>query len=131
MTKTFDDIIEKIRQVEFVETFDMVIAIARGGIIPAALVAQRLGIDLQLLKIRLKDENQKPMWEKPHLMEAINFDIKGKRILLVDDRIKTGTTITFAKGLLRDAALIKTLAVNGNADYSLYNEACFPFPWTS
>ena len=30
---------------------------------------------------------------------------------------------------LKDAALIKTFAVNGDADYELYNEPCFRFPW--
>ena len=54
---------------------------------------------------------------------------EGKRILLVEDRIKTGTTIKYAQQLLAGAAEIKTFAVNGNADYCLYNESCFKFPW--
>jgi xanthine phosphoribosyltransferase len=62
-------------------------------------------------------------------MSPVDFDFAGKRLLLVDDRIKTGSTIQFAKEILQDAAVIKTFAVNGNADYALYNEACFRFPW--
>ena len=34
-----------------------------------------------------------------------------------------------AKELMQDARMIKTFAVNGNADYALFDEACFKFPW--
>ena len=54
---------------------------------------------------------------------------KNKTILLVEDRIKTGATVNLAVSLLKDAAVVKTFAVNGNADYELYNESCFRFPW--
>ena len=77
----------------------------------------------------LRDEQQRPKYDKPQLLEAIDFDFKGKRILLVDDRIKTGSTIVLAKELLKEAAVIKTFAVNGTADYALYDETCFRFPW--
>ena len=48
---------------------------------------------------------------------------------LVDDRIKTGSTIRLACELLKEARLIKTFAVNGTADYALFDETCFKFPW--
>ena len=47
----------------------------------------------------------------------------------VEDRIKTGASVQFAIKQLQGAKLIKTFAVNGPADYSLYNEDCFKFPW--
>ena len=53
----------------------------------------------------------------------------AKSILLVDDRIKTGSTIKLARELLKEARSIKTFAVNGTADYALFDEACFKFPW--
>jgi xanthine phosphoribosyltransferase len=68
-------------------------------------------------------------YDSPQLLSPINFDYKNKTILLVEDRIKTGATLQFAKLLLHGAKEIKTFAVNGKADYSLYNEACFRFPW--
>jgi len=43
--------------------------------------------------------------------------------------VKSGTTLTYAMELLKGAKSIKTFAVNGKADYSLYDEACFLFPW--
>ena len=99
------------------------------GIVPAAILNQRLQKEIYLLKINLRDEYQHPKYERPKLLSPIDFDYKNKRILLVDDRIKTGSTIKLAKELMDEAATIKTFAVNGNADYALYDEACFKFPW--
>ena len=48
-----------------------------------------------------------------------------KSILLVDDRIKTGATIKLARELLKEARSIKTFAVNGTADYALFDENVF------
>jgi xanthine phosphoribosyltransferase len=128
--KTFEEILKRFSEIEInANDFDIIVAIANGGIIPAAIINQRLMLPIYLLKIHLKDENQKPLWDKPQLIENINFDFKDKRILLVDDRIKSGKTITFARELLADAANIKTFAVNGNADYALYDQQCFRFAW--
>lgn len=129
MARTFDEMMARVREIEFKEEFDMVVAIANGGIIPAALINQRLGCDFQLLKLNLRDAMQQKLYDRPKLLEAIDFDFRGKRILLVDDRVKTGTTLEFAKELLAEAALIRTLAANGVADYSLFDEPCFRFPW--
>jgi len=127
--KSFEDVLERVRTIEIPETFDLIVAIANGGIIPAAMINQRLGCEYQLLKLNLRDAMQNKLYDKPKLLEKIDFDFKGKRILLVDDRVKTGTTLQFAKELLSEAKLVRTLAVNGIADYCLYNEACFRFPW--
>jgi len=128
-SKCWEQINAKIRDIEFEESFDLIVAIANGGIIPAALINQRLQLPLQLLKINYRDCQQKPIYESPKLLADIGFDIRDKKVLLVEDRVKTGATLRFAKQLLKDAAEVKTFAVNGNADYALYNEACFSFPW--
>lgn len=128
-TKSFEEVLQKFIDIEFAEEFDMIVAIANGGVIPAAIINQKLNVELNLLKINLRDPNQKPKFDTPQLLEPIDFDFKNKTVLLVEDRIKTGATVNFALNLLQDAALIKTFAVNGNADYELYNEACFRFPW--
>lgn len=127
--KTFDEVMQRFREIEFHENFDMIIAIANGGIIPAAILNQRLGVEFQVLKINLRDVNQKPKYDNPQLLSPIDFDFKNKTVLLVEDRIKTGATVNFAVELLKEAKTVKTFAVNGNADYALYNENCFKFPW--
>lgn len=127
--KTFDEVMIRFREIEFHENFDMIVAIANGGIIPAAILNQRLGVEFQVLRINLRDVNQKPKYDNPQLLSPIDFDYRNKTVLLVEDRIKTGATVNFAVELLKDAKLVKTFAVNGNADYALYNENCFRFPW--
>lgn len=127
--KSFDELLEKIRSIRFNESFDMIVAIANGGIIPAALLNQRLDIEIHLLKINLRDKSQQPKYDSPKLVTPIDFEFKNKSILLVEDRVKTGSTLNYAKKLLQGAKSIKTFAVNGNADYALYNELCFKFPW--
>jgi xanthine phosphoribosyltransferase len=127
--KTFDETLEKFRDIVFFENFDMIVAIANGGIIPAAILNQRLGVEIQLLKINLRDNNQRPKYDSPKLLSPVDFEFKDRTILLVDDRIKTGASLRLAIELLQGAKLIKTFAVNGNADYTLYNEECFKFPW--
>lgn len=119
----------RFREIQFNEKFDLIIAIANGGIIPAAILNQQLGLEFQLLKINLRDMNQKPKFDSPQLLSPVDFEFKNKTILLVEDRVKTGATLNFAKALLEEAKAVKTFAVNGDADYSLYNESCFRFPW--
>ncbi len=127
----FDRIRELIEQIEFSEKFDMVVAIANGGIIPAAMLNQRLGAEFQLLKISLRDPEQRPMYDSPKLVEEPAYDVNRKTILLVEDRVKSGATLTMAKKLLleKGAAVVKTFAVNGPADYPLLDVPCFCFPW--
>lgn len=127
--KSFEELLARFRTIHFEEEFDLLVAIANGGIIPAAILNQRLNCEIHLLKINLRNACQQPIYDKPKLLAPIDFPVSGRRILLVDDRIKTGSTLVFARELLHEAALIRTFAVNGQADYALYNEPCFKFPW--
>lgn len=127
--KSFEEVLQRFKDIEFNETFDIIVAIANGGIIPAAIINQRLNTGVELLKINLRDPHQRPKYDSPKLVSPIDFDFKDKTILLVEDRIKTGATVNYALELLNDAKQIKTFAVNGKADYSLYDEECFRFPW--
>ena len=129
MARSFDEVMERFRSISFDEEFDLIVAIANGGIVPAAIINQRLQKEIYLIKINLRDECQRPKYDRPQLLAPVDFDYKDKSILLVDDRIKTGTTVKFALELLKEAKQIKTFAVNGNADYALFDEACFKFPW--
>ena len=56
-SKTFDEVMRRFREIEFHETFDMIVAIANGGIIPAAILNQRLDVEFQILKINLRMQN--------------------------------------------------------------------------
>jgi hypoxanthine phosphoribosyltransferase len=127
--RTFDELLNRFRDIEIEEKFDLIVAVANGGIVPAGIINQRLNLEVQVIRINLRDEFQQPKYDAPRLLAPVEFEFQDKKILLVDDRIKTGSSIRLAKEILQDAALIKTFAVNGNADYALFNESCFRFPW--
>lgn len=127
--KSFDEVLERFRTIAIEEQFDLIVAIANGGVVPAGILNQRLQLDVRCLRINLRDASQRPLYDAPRLLSPVDFEFAGKRILLVDDRIKTGASIKLARELLADAALIRTFAVNGTADYALYDETCFRFPW--
>jgi xanthine phosphoribosyltransferase len=129
MTKTWGEIVQALKAMRFEDSFDLIAAIASGGIVPAALVQQRLLVPMFVLNINYRGARHEPLYDKPQLLAPLPFNPAGRRILVVEDRVKTGATIMFAKELLKEAALLKTFAVNGNADYALFNEECFAFPW--
>ena len=41
MAKTFDEVMERFRTITFEDEFDMIVAIANGGIVPASIINQR------------------------------------------------------------------------------------------
>ena len=47
--KSFGEVLSQFEKVVFDEKFDLLVAIANGGIIPAAILNQKLDIEIQLL----------------------------------------------------------------------------------
>lgn len=108
---------------------DLVVGIGRGGVVPAALAAQRLACDLRVLPVRFRDDAHQPERAEP-LVTPPAFDVAGKRVLLVDDVARTGATLRAAAGTLAGAAAIHTLVVAGCADYALFQvDSCIAWPW--
>jgi hypoxanthine phosphoribosyltransferase len=128
-SKTINEILNKIKTFEFHEDIDTIVAIARGGIFPAALLQQKLLIDMEIIWLNFRNENQQPQHDEPVLLKPISFHYIDKKILLVDDRSRTGKTFEKSRALLKGARFIKTFVVNGKADYPLFDEDCFTFPW--
>ncbi|MDR2863488.1 MAG: phosphoribosyltransferase [Puniceicoccales bacterium] len=128
-TKRFEDILQRLTALEFPAHLDMIVAIANGGILPAALLYERLGLEVNVLRINWRKPDNSPRGPVPVLLRAPDFDFAGKHLLLADDRVKTGVTLDFARKVLAGAASIHTFAINGNADFALYDEDCFPMPW--
>jgi len=132
--KSLDEITGKIRAVKFKNSYDLIVGIGNGGIVPAYLLHSYLGVPVDYVWISFRDENHKPKGAVPILerfspptLETSAW--RGKKILVVDDRSNTGATLGLAKKLLGEAKLVETLVVNGKADYSLFDEECFKMPW--
>ena len=75
---------------------EVVIGILRGGIIPAMLIADRLGVeDIGVMDIKFY---QAPgvRREKPILKQPLTLPIRGRSVLVVDDVSDTGLTLQVA-----------------------------------
>jgi len=110
--------------------YDLVIGIGSGGIAPAVMVAHHLNAELKIMVMNYRDEQNNPRYEIPKLLQKPNWNLEGKRILLVDDVSVSGKTMNAALELLKGFN-VKTLAMKGKADYVLFPEIndCVKWPW--
>ena len=109
---------------------DHVGGIATGGIIPASLLAYRLGCSLSLIRINYRAENNNPQRPVPQVLEPYTVPAGIKRILLVDDVCVSGQTLDAAKKLLLDFEVV-TFVLKGKADLVVFPEIgeCVIWPW--
>ena len=49
MAKTMEEVLERFRTIEFHDDFDMIVAIANGGIVPAGIINQRLQKEVRFI----------------------------------------------------------------------------------
>lgn len=129
-TKPLTKIIRAIRLIDLPKDIDLVVGIARGGIVPGYLVANFLGKPFDVIQISYRDQKHKPKYAEPKVLINPALDTRGKRIIIVDDRANTGKTLAAARDYFHEARQVFTLAVNGEAaDFHLFNEPCFKMPW--
>jgi len=115
---------------------EMIIGIARAGVIPAAVVASILRVDFHSMKISRK-EGVETVRERPSILSAAPRQAEGKRVLIVDEITTSGDTLRLALAAVRDVhpAEVRTatsFARTGGyrPDYSaLTMEATVIFPW--
>lgn len=81
-----------------------ILAITRGGLVPAAIVAREIGIrNIETIAIATYDEKTKgePRILKPPSPEIVNLGAgEGAAVLVVDDLVDTGTTARLVRKLL-------------------------------
>lgn len=78
MAKTMEEVLERFRTIEFHDDFDMIVAIANGGIVPAGIINQRLQKEVHLLRINLRDEYQHPKYDAPQLLYNPQIQISAE-----------------------------------------------------
>ena len=83
------DLIERIRSRG--RTFDLIIGIARGGIPVAMVIADQLGVQIDFINV--KSYTGVATRGKPRIISTLTEDVKGKRVLVVDDLIDEGDTM--------------------------------------
>jgi hypoxanthine phosphoribosyltransferase len=126
--KSWEEFYERLDEIEFGE-YDLIVAVARGGIIPAGFIQQKLNVPMKIIQINYRDDTHTPRYDDAKLLETESFEITGKKLLLVDDVSKTGKTIEKAKEYLAGNE-VTTCVFNGNADIWFYQSpTCLKMPW--
>lgn len=88
--KLVADLTERIRSRG--RTFDLVVGIARGGIPVALVIADQLGVQIDFINV--KSYTGVAARQKPRIISTLTEDVKGKRVLVVDDLIDEGDTMS-------------------------------------
>jgi len=115
---------------------EAVVGIARAGVIPAAVLASILRIDFYSMKIS-RWEGDDRVRERPAILSAAPPQVRGKRVILVDEIATSGETFRLGLAAVRDVgpSEIRTATVfvrpRGYApDYfALETDATVVFPW--
>jgi uncharacterized protein len=115
---------------------DMVVGIARAGVIPAAILASILRIDFYSMKIS-RWEGGERVRDRPAILSAAPPQARGRRVILVDEISTSGETFRMALAAVRDVgpAEIRTASVfvrpRGYVpDYfALETDSTVIFPW--
>jgi uncharacterized protein len=110
--------------------FDLVVGVARGGVLPAYLASRWLDLPLECIHLNLRDDTHRPLRDQPLLLKPVDFDCRGKRVLLCDDVSNSGATLRSAAEYLSGAS-VTTLVISGKADISLFgpHDRCIQWPW--
>jgi uncharacterized protein len=116
---------------------DLVVGIAKAGVIPGAVVASILRCDFYSLKISRDAGGEQRVRERPKILSAAPKDAAGKRVLVVDELTTSGDTLRIALNALRQVqpAELKTatslIKVGGYRPdfHALETSAMVAFPW--
>lgn len=97
---------------------DLVVGILRGGCPLALLVADRLGARVDFLNI--KSYSGLGTRGAPRVLSTLTEDAYGKDVLIVDDLVDEGTTMSFAVDFVR----------RSHSPRSVETSALFVKPWS-
>ena len=117
-------------------TPDIVVGIAKAGVIPGAVIASMLGCDFFSMKIS-RDTGTTRMRARPKIIQAAPRDAAGKNVLIVDELCTSGDTLRMATNSLRQVGptAIKTavnfVKIGGFKPdyYALETQGTIVFPW--
>ncbi|KAA5607283.1 xanthine phosphoribosyltransferase [Roseospira marina] len=115
--------------------FDGIIAIARGGLIPACIIARELDIrTVEAVSIASYDDRSQG---KPRMLKGVDTDLvgDGENWLVVDDLVDSGLTARVVRELLPKATIATVYAKpEGQQTVDLFavpvkSELWLLFPW--
>ena len=127
----FEEIAGRLAKWPFPEGIDGVVGIAAGGVVPAVMVAQRLGVGLRIIALSFRDGTNAPQFAEPHVVSDVPGIGPWKRVLLVDDFYLTGKSWHTARAMLSKKVEVLPFVFTGNVDFALFRDAknCAEWPW--
>jgi hypoxanthine phosphoribosyltransferase len=94
------------------QRFDVLLAITRGGLVPAGMLAYRLRIrNILVAAVEFYDDHGQPGPRPTFLQFPADPLLRGQRVLVVDEVWDSGTTIHAVTERIRQAGGIPTTAV--------------------
>jgi hypoxanthine phosphoribosyltransferase len=128
---TFERIATAIQDI-VVPDVDVVVGIARGGIVPASLLGYRLGCGLVTMSVNYRDDDNRPRHDEPVIYGPASLPDDVQSVLLVDDVSVSGATLEIARGAL-PGCRVTTLVLKGRADIVVFPDisTCVNWPWNS
>ena len=128
---SFSDLTARLTRWTFPEKVEGVVGIASGGVVPAALVAQRLGVELKIIALNYRDETNVPRFAEPQLLSVVPELGSWRRILLVDDVYVSGKSWHAARALLPRDVEVLPFVMKGKTDFALIRDVdgCVQWPW--
>lgn len=115
---------------------EVIVGIARAGVIPGAVIASMLHLDFYSMKISRRDGDE-TVRDRPEIFSAAPRQVRGRRVLIVDEITTSGDTLRLALAAVRDVhpAEVRTATsfarnTGYQPDYSaLTMDANVIFPW--
>ncbi len=115
---------------------EIVVGVARAGVIPGAVIASMLRLDFYSLKISRREAGE-VVRERPSILSAAPSEVRGRRVLVVDEVTTSGDTLRLALAAVRDVrpeevrtATCFTRPGGYKPDYkALETDATLVYPW--
>ena len=127
----FEEIAGRLAAWKFPAGIDGVVGIASGGVVPAALVAMRLGVGLKVIALNYRDDANEPRHAEPKLLSTVPELGPWRRVLLVDDVYVSGKSWHAARALLPAGVEVFPFVLKGKVDFALIRDVdgCVQWPW--
>ena len=115
---------------------DVVVGIARAGVIPGAVIASILQVDFYSMVISRR-EGSEQVRQRPAVLSAAPQQVAGRGVLLVDEIATSGDTLRLALAAVRDARPGEVRTATSFARtrgykpdyYALETDATVMYPW--
>ena len=114
---------------------EIVIGIATAGVIPAAVIAAILGREFHSLVVSRRFQASQAR-ERPEVFGSAPSEVRGRRVLIVDETCDSGDTLRLAISAVNEAgaAEIKTAVGIRTGDYApdfhaIATESTIVLPW--